>query len=254
MNDPKSNCAAKGDSPSKIHIAEPFSLQKVSKPRKKAIVLFSGGLDSTTCLYWALSQGYTCETLTVTYGQRHVREIKSARKIADKLGVKTHFVDVNFPWLASSSLVDTAQQLPAQSLAQIEQHSIPSTYVPGRNLLFLSMAGSLADTIDADAIVAGPNAVDFSGYPDCTPDFYTAAAAALNRGTKTGVTQGLEVLAPLMYLSKTDIVRLAAELKVPFELTWSCYAGGDKPCGTCDSCQLRARGFAQAGVHDTSLD
>jgi len=254
MNELKSNHTAKVDSSAKINIAAPFSVQKEPKLHKKAIVLFSGGLDSTTCLYWALSRGYTCETLTVTYGQRHVREIQSARQIAQKLGVKTHFVDVKFPWLASSSLVDTAQHLPVQSLAQIEQHAIPSTYVPGRNLLFLSMAGSLADAVDADAIVAGPNAVDFSGYPDCTPDFYKAAADALNRGTKKGVTQGLEVLAPLMYLSKTDIVRLAAELKVPFELTWSCYAGGDKPCGTCDSCKLRARGFAQAGVHDTSLD
>ncbi len=235
-------------------IAEPFSVQKTTKPHKKAIVLFSGGLDSTTCLYWALAQGYQCETLTVTYGQRHAREIESAQKIAAKLGVKTHFIDVHLPWLATSSLVDATQSLPDQPLAEIEKHGIPSTYVPGRNLLFLSMAGSLLDSVDADAIIAGPNAVDFSGYPDCTPDFYKAAAQALNRGTKKGVTEGIEVLAPLMYLSKADIVRLAAQLKVPFELTWSCYAGGDKPCGTCDSCKLRARGFALAGVKDTSLD
>lgn len=236
------------------HIAAPFSVQKSSKVPKKAIVLFSGGLDSTTCLYWALAQGYTCETLTVTYGQRHSREIESAQKIAAKLGVKTHFIEVNLPWLITSSLVDVTQTLPNQSLSEIEKHGIPSTYVPGRNLLFLSMAGSLLDSVNADAIIAGPNAVDFSGYPDCTPDFYKAAAQALNRGTKKGVTEGIEVLAPLMYLSKTDIVRLAAQLKVPFELTWSCYAGGDKPCGVCDSCKLRARGFALAGVKDTSLD
>lgn len=235
-------------------IAEPFSVQKVSKPHKKAIVLFSGGLDSTTCLYWALAQGYTCETLTVTYGQRHAREIQSAQQIAAKLGVKTHFIDICLPWLASSSLVDSSQVLPDQPLTEIEKHQIPSTYVPGRNLLFLSMAGSLLDSVDADAIIAGPNAVDFSGYPDCTPDFYKAAAQALNQGTQKGVTEGIEVLAPLMYLSKTDIVRLAAQLNVPFELTWSCYAGGDKPCGKCDSCKLRARGFALAGVKDTSLD
>lgn len=238
----------------KINIAEPFSVQKDPKAHKKAIVLFSGGLDSTTCLYWALAQGYTCETLTVTYGQRHVREIKSAQKIAEKLHVKTHFIDVNLPWLATSSLVDTAQPLPNLPLTEIEQHAIPSTYVPGRNLMFLSLAGSLLDSVDADTIIAGPNAVDFSGYPDCTPEFYQAAADALNRGTKKGVTEGIEVLAPLMYLSKTDIVRLAAQLHVPFELTWSCYAGGDKPCGKCDSCKLRAKGFAQAGVQDTSLN
>lgn len=238
-----------------MKIAAPFTVQKVSKPHKKAIVLFSGGLDSTTCLYWALSRGYTCETLTVTYGQRHVREIESAKKIAANLGVKMHLLDVKLPWLASGcSLTDASQALPDLPVEQIVHERIPSTYVPGRNLLFLSLAGSLADSVDADAIIAGPNAVDFSGYPDCTPQFYTAAAQALNRGTKKGVSEGLEVLAPLMYLSKADIVRLAAQLNVPFELTWSCYAGGDKPCGTCDSCKLRARGFAQAGVKDTSLD
>lgn len=236
-----------------MNIAAPFAVQKISKPHKKAVVLFSGGLDSTTCLYWALSAGYTCETLTVTYGQRHAREIKSAQKIAAGLGVKTHFLDVELPWLSGCSLTNPAQQLPNVPVEKITAGGIPSTYVPGRNLLFLSLAGSLADSVNADAIIAGPNAVDFSGYPDCTPDFYKAAAQALNRGTKKGVTDGLEILAPLMYLSKADIVRLAATLKVPFELTWSCYAGGDKPCGTCDSCKLRARGFAEAGVKDTSL-
>lgn len=237
-----------------MNIAKPFSVQKNPKPAKKAVVLFSGGLDSTTCLYWALAQGYTCETLTVTYGQRHAREIESAQKIAAKIGVKTHFLDVKLPWLTGCSLTDVSAPLPNLPVEQITSGNIPSTYVPGRNLLFLSLAGSLADSIDADAIIAGPNAVDFSGYPDCTPAFYQAAADALCRGTKKGVTDGLEVLAPLMYLSKTDIVRLAAQLHVPFELTWSCYAGGDKPCGTCDSCKLRARGFAEAGVKDTSLE
>lgn len=236
-----------------MNIAVPFAVQKEPKPHKKAVVLFSGGLDSTTCLYWALSRGYTCETLTVTYGQRHAREIKSAQKIAEKLGIKTHFLDIKLPWLTGCSLTNPAQELPNVPVEQIAAGGIPSTYVPGRNLLFLSLAGSLADSIDADAIIAGPNAVDFSGYPDCTPAFYTAAAQALNHGTKKGVTQGLEVLAPLMYLTKADIVRLAADLKVPFELTWSCYAGGDKPCGTCDSCKLRARGFLEAGVKDTAL-
>lgn len=237
-----------------LKIADPFSVQKHPKSDKKAIVLFSGGLDSTTCLYWALANGYTCETLTVTYGQKHAREINSARQIAEKLGVKTHFLNIELPWLSSSSLVDTAQQLPEHSLREIETHGIPSTYVPGRNLLFLALAGSLLDSIQADAIIAGPNAVDFSGYPDCTPSFYQATAEALNRGTQKGTTDGIEVLAPLMYLSKADIVRLAAQLKVPFELTWSCYAGGNKPCGKCDSCKLRAKGFAEAGVKDTSLD
>ncbi|GEM_PF-11437 len=221
---------------------------------KKAIVLLSGGLDSTTCLYWALAQGYTCEALSISYGQRHEREMVSAKTICEKLGIKQHTVSLNLPWLSASSLVDTSKPLPDTAVEQIPNAGIPSTYVPGRNLLFLSLAGSLLDVVGADAIVAGPNAVDFSGYPDCTPAFFKAAGEALNRGTSRGVSEGIEVLAPLMRMSKAEIVKLASELKVPFELTWSCYAGGDKPCGKCDSCKLRAKGFEQAGVHDTSLD
>ena len=234
--------------------AVPSAQVPVGKPKKKAIVLFSGGLDSTTCLYWALDQGYECEALTVSYGQRHDREVLAAQTIARRLGVKHHMITLNLPWLSCCSLVDKKQTLPDVALEDIPKEGIPSTYVPGRNLMFLSIAGSMLDAIGADAIIAGPNAIDFSGYPDCTPAFFKAAAEALNRGTKRGVTEGIEVLAPLMRLSKTDIVRLAAKLKVPFELTWSCYAGGKKPCGHCDSCKLRAKGFAEAGVHDTSLD
>ena len=217
---------------------------------KKAIVLFSGGLDSTTCLYWALAQGYTCETLTVSYGQKHAREVQSAQKIADKLGVKQHYITLDLPWLSSSSLVDEKQALPDVSMEEIESHHIPTTYVPGRNLMFLSVAASLLDAVGADALVAGPNAVDFSGYPDCTPQFFEAVKAAINCGTARGVGGGVEVFMPLMNLSKTEIVKLGAKLGVPFELTWSCYAGGEKPCGHCDSCKLRARGFAEAGIVD----
>ena len=221
--------------------------------KKKAIVLFSGGLDSTTCLYWALDKGYECETLTVSYGQKHDREVRSAREIAQKLGVKQHFVTLDFPWLVSSSLVDKNQSIPDLPMAEIESGKIPSTYVPGRNLMFLSVAASLMDSLNADAIIAGPNAVDFSGYPDCTPAFFKAATEAINHGTKRGVTHGVEVLAPLMDLNKADIVRLGAKLGVPFALTWSCYSGGDKPCGHCDSSKLRARGFSEAGVQDGSV-
>ena len=238
--------------------SEPDSKKEVPVPSshkaKKAIVLFSGGLDSTTCLYWAISQGYTCEALTVSYGQRHLREIVSAQAITRRLGVKHHVIDLNLPWLTTSSLVDESKPLPDIAVEKIPQAGVPSTYVPGRNLMFLSIAGSLLDAVQADAIIAGPNAVDFSGYPDCTPAFYKAAGEALNRGTTRGVREGIEVLAPLMEMSKADIVRLAYRLKVPFELTWSCYAGGERPCGKCDSCKLRAKGFEEAGVHDTALD
>lgn len=235
--------------------AESFTTKKMKpKTHKKAVVLFSGGLDSTTCLYWALSQGYACEALTLTYGQRHEREIRAAQKIAQKLGIKQHIIDLPLPWLSVCSLVDKKQALPDIPVEQIKNEGIPSTYVPCRNLMFLAVAGSLMDATGADAIIAGPNAIDFSGYPDCTPAFYHAAADAIGLGTKQGVTQGIEVLAPLMKLSKAEIVTLGARLGVPFELTWSCYAGGEKPCGHCDSCKLRAKGFADAGVHDTSLD
>lgn len=220
---------------------------------KKAIVLFSGGLDSTTCLYWALNKGYQCQTLTVSYGQKHAREVRAAQEITSRLGVQQHRLTLDLPWLAASSLVDAAQPIPQHPLEEITNGTIPSTYVPGRNLVFLSLAASLADAVGADAIVAGPNAVDFSGYPDCTPAFFEAAGLAINRGTARGVQSGIEVLAPLMDLSKADIVKLGAQLGVPFELTWSCYQGGDKPCGVCDSCQLRARGFAEAGVTDGAV-
>lgn len=224
------------------------------KKKKKAIVLFSGGLDSTTCLYWALNQGYECEALTVSYGQRHDREVLAAQLIARNLGVKHHMITLNLPWLATSSLVDKNQSIPDVAVEDIPNAGVPTTYVPGRNLMFLSIAGSLLDSVGATAIVAGPNAIDFSGYPDCTPAFFKAAADALNRGTVSGVNEGIEVLAPLMRLSKAEIVKLASQLKVPFEQTWSCYAGGQKPCGNCDSCKLRAKGFEEAGVHDTALD
>ena len=235
--------------------AQSFTTKKMApKAHKKAVVLFSGGLDSTTCLYWALAQGYTCEALTLTYGQRHAREIRAAQTIAQKLGVKQHIIDLPLPWLSVCSLVDTKQTLPDIPVDEITSGKIPSTYVPGRNLMFLAVAGSLMDATQADAIIAGPNAVDFSGYPDCTPAFYHAAADAVCLGTQRGVTQGIEVLAPLMKLTKSEIIRLGVRLGVPFELTWSCYAGGENPCGHCDSCKLRARGFAEAGVRDTALD
>ncbi len=232
----------------------PAPVEKPQPKRKKAIVLFSGGLDSTTCLYWALAQGYTCEALSVSYGQRHLREVVSAQAICKQLGVKHHLIDLNLPWLEASSLVDENKSLPDIAVEKIPQAGVPSTYVPGRNLMFLSLAGSLLDAIGADAIIAGPNAVDFSGYPDCTPAFFKAAGEALNRGTLRGVREGIEVLAPLMKLSKAEIVKLAVKLNVPLKLTWSCYAGGEKPCGKCDSCKLRAKGFAEAGVQDPSIE
>ena len=244
---------SKATAPASTPAGQPVSVGGSGR-RKKAIVLFSGGLDSTTCLYWAIAQGYHCEALTVLYGQRHARELESAREITNHMGIPHHIVELNLPWLKKSSLVDASQPLPDIAVEKIPSNGIPSTYVPGRNLMFLSMAGSLADSIGAGAIISGPNAVDFSGYPDCTPAFYQAMGDALNRGTERGVNGGIEVLAPLMTKSKAEIIKMAVRLHAPLELTWSCYAGGEKPCGKCDSCKLRAKGFAEAGLKDPALE
>lgn len=221
--------------------------------QKTAVVLFSGGLDSTTCLYWALDKGYKCIALNIFYGQRHDREVASARTICKKLGVEFIPVKLNLPWLeAASSLVGKNHKIPNEDMSVIKDTSrIPSTYVPARNLVFVSVAASLADSIGADAIVAGPNAIDYSGYPDCRPQFYTPLAKAVKEGTRSGVTGSpIKILTPLLKLSKTQIVKLGHKLNVPFGMTWSCYNGGKKPCGKCDSCKLRAEGFALAGIQD----
>lgn len=216
---------------------------------KKAVVLLSGGLDSTTALFWA-RRDWRCEALSVRYGQRHGRELRAARKVAKAAGVTLHEVSLALPWLKTSSLVDAGKALPDVPLAKIGRGGVPSTYVPGRNTIFLALAASLADAVGARAIVIGANALDYSGYPDCRPEYLRAFEAAARRGTRQ---TKLAVLAPLLRLSKAGIVELARKVKAPIELTWSCYAGGGRPCGRCDSCKLRAKGFAEAGVVDEAL-
>ncbi len=223
--------------------------------KKKAVVLFSGGLDSTTALCWALSKGYECLAVSFDYGQRHDRENRSARAIARRLGVKLYGIKLDFPWFASCSLVNKKLKLPDVKPEKIgRKGDIPSTYVPGRNLVFASAGFSLADAVGADAIVLGPNVVDYSGYPDCRPEFYRALEKAAAFGTRRGATgRPIKILTPLIKLSKAGIARLGVRLKAPLELTWSCYSGGKKPCGRCDSCKLRAKGFADAGLEDPAL-
>ncbi|MBI4056175.1 MAG: 7-cyano-7-deazaguanine synthase QueC [Elusimicrobia bacterium] len=215
---------------------------------RKAIVLLSGGLDSATALFWAISQGFSCQALSICYGQRHSCELDFARELVKKAGVLHQEVSVKLPWLGVSSLVDSAQGLPDVSLERIGREGIPSTYVPGRNTIFVSLAVSLADAVQAQAIVLGANILDYSGYPDCRPEFYEALQSAARLGTKSG--DQIELLTPLIQMTKAQIIRLGLELKVPFELTWSCYAGGKTPCGRCDSCKLRAKGFEDAGLTD----
>lgn len=216
-----------------------------------AVVLLSGGLDSTTALYWAKSEYSSVVSLSIRYGQRHAKELNAARAVARAAKVQLHEVVISLPWLQGSSLTNPSLRIPDMPLKKIGTGGIPSTYVPGRNTIFLSLAVSLADAVGARAIVIGANALDYSGYPDCRPPFITAFGKVAKEGTKRG-SEGkpLEILAPLLRLDKKGVVRLAQKVGAPLRLTWSCYAGGSRQCGRCDSCKLRAKGFREAGLPD----
>lgn len=218
---------------------------------RSAVVLLSGGLDSTTALYWALRRGYRAAALAVDYGQRHARELESARRVARRAKIALKIVRLDLPWLKSSALVDSSRALPDIPLSKIGGGGIPSTYVPGRNTVFLSLGVSLADAIGARVVILGNNSLDYSGYPDCRPPFIQAFNLVARLGTRSGAQgSGIRILSPLARLDKLGIVRLARRLKAPMELTWSCYQGGERPCGGCDSCKLREKGFLLAKVKD----
>ncbi|MBI4371982.1 MAG: 7-cyano-7-deazaguanine synthase QueC [Elusimicrobia bacterium] len=222
--------------------------------KKPAVVLLSGGLDSTTALWWAKRDGWEPVALSLRYGQRHARELAAARAVADAAGVPLREAALKLPWLSGSSLTNSRLRLPDVPLSRIGRGGIPSTYVPGRNTIFLALAVSLADAVGAQAVVIGANALDYSGYPDCRPPFLRAFARAARLGTKRGIEKKpLKILAPLLRLDKKGIVRLALRLGAPLKLTWSCYAGGKKACALCDSCKLRAKGFREAGAEDPAL-
>ncbi len=221
--------------------------------KKKAIVLLSGGLDSTTCLYWAKRQGFDCHCLIFDYGQRHKKEIQQAVKIAKTAKSPYQIVKISFPW-KGSSLLDKALPVPRMTHDARRTTAIPSTYVPARNTIFLSFALSFAEAIKAQAIVIGANALDYSGYPDCRPTYFQAMQKMANLATKAGVEgKKIKILTPLLHKTKAQIIRLGKSLKVPYHLTWSCYRGGAKPCGTCDSCLLRAKGFREAKIADPAI-
>ena len=218
--------------------------------KPKAICLFSGGLDSTTALYSARAGGYECIALTLQYGQRHSKEIECSKKIAAQLGLQHFLVPIELPW-KGSALLDLSIQMPIGRNEQEMAKEIPMTYVPARNSIFLTFAASCAEACGAGAIYIGANALDYSGYPDCRPEYFGAAETMLRLGTKAGVEgKGIEIKAPLLKMSKKEIVLLGAKLGVPFEKTWSCYQGKARPCGECDSCILRAKGFREAGIPD----
>jgi 7-cyano-7-deazaguanine synthase len=217
-----------------------------------AVVLLSGGLDSTTALAMASESGHEVVALTFDYGQRHSREVESARKVAKHYGVKRHIIiELDVGRYLDSSLTDESQSVPVDGLDRNGPGGIPNTYVPGRNIVFLSVASAIAEGMEADSIVIAANAVDYSGYPDCTPEFIEAFQTTLAVGTRRGVDgRPVRVEAPLLRMTKADIVREAVRLGVPLGLTWSCYKGEEKACGICDSCRLRLRGFREAGEVD----
>jgi 7-cyano-7-deazaguanine synthase len=220
----------------------------------RAVVLLSGGLDSYTAAAIAKAQRFTLFALTVIYGQRHVREVEAARAVARALGVERHLeVEVDLRAIGGSSLTsDTA--VPRDR--DLEAAGIPSTYVPARNTIFLSLALGWAEVVGARDIVIGVNALDYSGYPDCRPEFIGAFERLAELATKAGVEGArFRVHAPLLTLGKADIIRRGLELNLDYGLTHSCYdpSPSGQPCGACDSCVLRAKGFREAGVRDPVL-
>ena len=217
---------------------------------KKAVVLLSGGLDSATTLYEAKSRGYGCHCLILDYGQRHRREIEAAKKVARAAGCSYDVVRMRFPW-KGSALTDRGIAVPTGRSLKRMARGIPATYVPARNTIFLSLALGCAEAIGARSIFIGANAIDYSGYPDCRPAYYRAMQRVARLGTKVGVNgNGIRILTPLIRKTKADIIRLGTRLGVPYRLTWSCYLGGRRPCGRCDSCLLRRKGFQEVGLTD----
>lgn len=219
-----------------------------------AIVLLSGGLDSATAAAIARAEGYELHALTVRYGQRHAREIEAARKVARSLGVARHVeLDVDLSAFGGSSLTTDADVPKDRAL---EGGEIPSTYVPARNTVLLALALSWAEAIGARDIFVGVNALDYSGYPDCRPEFIEAFEWMARLATRAGIEgDEFRIRAPLIQMTKAEIVKEGTSLGVDYALTWSCYdpSAPGVPCGRCDSCRLRALGFAEAGIHDPAL-
>jgi 7-cyano-7-deazaguanine synthase len=221
----------------------------------RAIVLLSGGLDSSTCLLLAQRDGFEVHALSFDYGQRHAVELARARQIAERYGAAEHRVErLDFPGRGASALTDPAIAMPPAGGGGASAGAIPTTYVPARNTLFLAHAAAWGEAIGAHDLFIGANVLDYSGYPDCRPEFLEAFERALNLGTKAGVEGAarFRIRAPLIALTKAEIVRLGASLGLDFRLTSSCYDPDPegRPCRRCDSCALREKGFREAGVED----
>lgn len=218
------------------------------KTPSRAVVLLSGGLDSATCLAWALQQYEQCEAISFAYGQRHTSELDAAKRLAEAAGVPHRIISIDMQSLGGSALTDHSIAVPEE-----QSQGIPVTYVPARNTIFLSYALAVAEVTYSQGIVIGVNAVDYSGYPDCRPEYIEAFAQLARLATKAGVEgQPLSIDTPLLWLSKAEIIQLGNSLNVDYSLTVSCYQANaeGEACGKCDSCRLRAQGFADAALPD----
>jgi 7-cyano-7-deazaguanine synthase len=221
----------------------------MSTTKPKAVVLLSGGLDSATCLAIARDQGFDCFAMSFDYGQRHESELRAARNVAEAMGAAAFkVIHINMGDIGGSALTDHSIAVP-----ETPTEGIPVTYVPARNTVFLSLALGWAEVLDADAIFIGVNAVDYSGYPDCRPAFISAFENLANLATKRGVEgRPIRIQAPLLHLTKGQIIEMGTRLGVDYSLTVSCYQADSegRACGRCDSCRLRRAGFEQAGLQD----
>ena len=231
-----------------------------STTSQNAVVLLSGGLDSVTCLYWAKANYANVTAVSFNYGQRHNSELNAAKKIAVTAQVNHRIIDIDLAQLGGSALTDASLVVPdaKQTDFSDNQHndSIPITYVPARNTIFLSYALALAEVTQSNAIVIGVNAVDYSGYPDCRPEYIEAFENMANLATKAGVMGNhLHIATPLLHLSKAEIIKLGVSLGVDYALTVSCYRADSegRACGHCDSCYLRQQGFLQAEIDDPTI-
>lgn len=217
----------------------------------KAIVLLSGGIDSCVTATIAKNKYDEVFALSFLYGQKHQKEIESAKKISKWLKLNDHkIINIDPLLFTSSSLVGKNKEIPKRNLEEIGR-GIPSTYVPARNIIFLSYALAYADSIGAGRILIGANAIDYSGYPDCRPEFIKAFQEVADVGTKSGVEgRKIKIETPFISMTKGEIIKRGIEIKAPLHLTWSCYEGREKACGKCDSCLLRLKGFKEAGYAD----
>jgi len=221
----------------------------------RAVLLLSGGLDSTTLLAHAIDEGFDVHAMTFRYGQRHATEIDAARRVASRFGVRDHvIVDIDLRTFGGSALTNTAIDVPKDRDVAEMDHGIPITYVPARNTIFLSFALAWAEVLEAGDIFIGVNALDYSGYPDCRPDYIAAYERMANLATRGGVegTNPIRIRTPLIDLTKAQIIRRGLALGVDYSITQSCYDPDESgaACGHCDACQLRLKGFAEAGAKD----